>query len=515
MMRFIKDPFNRRVMALTLAYWAFSAYFDGFGVFYQFTQTHENYHIDQIATILALIALTLPVYVIRSNRALVRAVAQRSAAEEEASQIAQRDPLTGLHNRRFMSLLIDRHSDLSWGQTRGIDVSVLLLDLDRFKPINDLRGHHAGDMLLQVVAERLIDLCQDGQEVVRLGGDEFAILMEGGGAMKGAGSLARSVISAMEMPFEFPGWRARISCSIGIANWREGMDGDDLLRHADQAMYKAKALGRGGFVHYDDGLGAKLREQAQIESDLRQAVVDAAIVPHFQPIFDIKSGQIAAFEVLARWPGHEGGPIGPDIFIPIAEDLGLMDRLSDMLLDGAVRALLTWDTDAVLSFNLSPSQFANTELPRRIGHILARHGLPARRLEIEITERAVMRDMDQARAVIGEMVAMGIRIALDDFGTGTSSLSSLMQLPINRIKIDRSFITDVDKAGQNAKIVAGVLALAHSLSLEVTAEGIEHEAELEFLKAQNCGMGQGFLLCRPVSGDLVQHMLEMRIRQAG
>ncbi|NDV01420.1 putative bifunctional diguanylate cyclase/phosphodiesterase [Pseudoroseicyclus tamaricis] len=511
--KFFREPFNLAVVAAGLALYYLSHRFDAFDAFYDATRAYELYELDELANVVFIAGVLAPVILIRFNNQLRKALHKRAEAEAEASRIALHDPLTGLHNRRYLNVAISELGKDGWATEENVGMTVLLIDLDRFKPINDLRGHHAGDQLLRAVSERLQGLCSEEDELMRMGGDEFAILVRSSD-QRAAATMAQKTLNAIARPFDFGGWTAHISCSIGLAKWQEGLTGSELLRHADQAMYKAKANGRDNIVHYDQELGEQLRETAQLQADLKDAVEQAAIVPYFQPIYDIRTGEIRAFEVLARWRHDTRGFVPPDLFIPLAEDLGLIDRLSETLLDESVRELLDWPTEAGLSFNISPTQFSNSDLARRIATILRRHRFPGRRLEIEITERAVLRDINQARNVIAELAAMGVKIALDDFGTGTSSLSTLTQLPISRIKIDRSFVTDIATASQNSKIVSGVLALAQSLSLNVTAEGIEHEEELIFLREHDCDCGQGYYLCRPVPASEILKLFDVPKAQA-
>ncbi|MGZ9811697.1 putative bifunctional diguanylate cyclase/phosphodiesterase [Pseudoroseicyclus sp. H15] len=510
--KFFRSPFNLGMVLLGLALFVLFHLTDAFEAVYRGTRDYEAYQVDELLNIILIFGLIAPIVLVRTINRLRRALHRRAEAEAEASRIAHHDPLTGLHNRRYLNLAIAALGQNGWATQEQASMTVLLIDLDRFKPINDLRGHHAGDLLLRLVAERLLALSGGEHEVMRMGGDEFAILVRDD-SPRAAAHMAQRVLSAISRPFQIEDWTVHISCSIGIARWQEGLTGPELLRNADQAMYKAKANGRDNVVHYDLELGEQLRETAQLQTDLKAAVAAQDIVPFFQPIYSIETGEIRAFEVLARWRHERRGYVSPDIFVPMADDLGLIDRLSESLLEQACSELLKLPTEASLSFNISPSQFSNADLACRIGSILRRHRFPGRRLEIEITERAVLRDLSKARSVIAEMAAMGVTIAMDDFGTGTSSLSTLTQLPISRIKIDRSFVTDISRSAntQNAKIVSGVLALAKSLSLAVTAEGIEQEEELQFLREHGCDCAQGFYLCRPVPACEISSLLSAPI----
>ena len=471
------------------------------------SRAHEHWQLDEVFSFMILASLVLPAVLLGRTRALLRAQHRTAEAQAEAQRIAVHDPLTGLPNRRLLQLHVERvEANARAGEESAM--TVLLLDLDRFKPVNDLRGHAAGDLLLCEAARRLRRVAPQDALVARLGGDEFVLAVGGAEAADHGAGLARRIHAAMTEVFDFGDWSVSLSCSIGIADWAPGMSPSELLRHADQAMYRAKALGRGGHAHYDEALGETLRERAALEQDLRRAIADGtAITPYFQPIYDITGRSLRAFEVLARWKDPQRGFVPPDRFIPMAEEIGLIDALSELVLDRACTALAAWPTELPISFNLSPRQFGDIRLPDRILSILERHGIPGSRLEIEITERAVLADLDVARSIIWDLAAAGVRISLDDFGTGMSSLAILTQLPIDSLKIDRSFIAGVDQLPHKGKIVIGVLALAESLGLKVTAEGIERNEELDFLTQRNCELGQGFLLGRPQPADGIAALL--------
>jgi diguanylate cyclase (GGDEF)-like protein len=478
-----------------------------FDLLYIFSRSHEAWEMDEVFSFMILLSLLVPILLLRSNRTLAQAHRGTLEAKAEAQRIAFHDPLTGLPNRR----LFHRHvAEVEARAQAGEEpiLTVLLLDLDRFKPVNDLRGHQAGDALLCETAQRLRRVAPPDALVARLGGDEFVLAVGGAAAEDHGVALARRVNAALSATFEFGDWSAALSCSIGIADWTPGMLPSDLLRHADQAMYRAKAMGRGSHAHYDEALGEALRERAALEQDLRRALAEkTAVTPYFQPIYDITGRSLRAFEVLARWSDPVRGFVPPDQFIPMAEEIGLIDPLSELVLDQACAALAAWPTQLPISFNLSPRQFGDMTLPGRLLAILERHGIPGHRLEIEITERAVLADLDIARAIVWELAAAGVRISLDDFGTGMSSLAILTQLPIDSLKIDRSFIAGVDHLPHKGKIVMGVLALAESLGLQVTAEGIERDEELDFLTERNCALGQGYLLGRPQPADGIARLL--------
>ena len=400
LVRFIASWFNAALLLGAGAVFLLASHFEMQERLHEFSRAHEEWELDEIMSLLMVIAITVPIFLVRWNRLLAQAHRQTAAAEAEAQQIALHDPLTGLANRRSLHQHVERLGAQSCDDKSRM--AVLLLDLDRFKPVNDLRGHQAGDLLLCEVAHRLRRSCPGAMLIARLGGDEFLVLLKGKKADDDSSRVARQILAALAEPFEFDGWSATISCSIGISAWNYGTSSADLLRQADQAMYRAKQAGRATYTHYDDVLGEELRERAALEEDLRRAIETGAIIPFFQPIYDVEKRQIRSLEVLARWPDPVRGYVRADVFVALAEELGLIDRLSDLVLDKACAAAASWPTELPISFNLSPRQFGDLGLPGRILKILGRYGLPGSRLEVEITEHAVLADMDVARQIIGE-----------------------------------------------------------------------------------------------------------------
>nr|WP_156363032.1 EAL domain-containing protein [Rubellimicrobium mesophilum] len=488
MRRLLHTAWNVKGLGLvigTAASIAVGVWFDIFDWLHRLDRSHPYWGLDDVFSVLMILSLLVPFVLLRVNLTLARAHHRTVEAQAETQRIAFHDPLTGLPNRR----LFQRHVEEAEGRAKAGEepaMTVLLLDLDRFKPVNDLRGHAAGDLLLCEAAKRLRRLAPEDALVARLGGDEFVLAVGGPDAEDHGATLARRVNAAMAEAFDFGDWSASMSCSVGIADWAPGMSPSDLLRHADQAMYRAKALGRGGHAHYDDALGEALRERAALEQDLRRALArGTAITPYFQPIYDITGRSLRAFEVLARWSDPVRGFVPPDHFIPVAEEIGLIDPLSELVLDRACAALAAWPTELPISFNLSPRQFGDMGLPGRILSILERHGIPGSRLEIEITERAVLADLDVARAIVWELAAAGVRISLDDFGTGMSSLAILTQLPIDSLKIDRCTISPHRRAlhehlvclevGSGRCIIPFHFVAANLMLPDGTDVGITHE----------------------------------------
>ncbi|WP_068313808.1 putative bifunctional diguanylate cyclase/phosphodiesterase [Aliiruegeria sabulilitoris] len=493
-------------VVLLVAGWFVAGQIEMFEMVYDFSRAHEAWDIDEIFSFMILLGLALPVILTVSNSKLRKSLLARQKAEERAQHIARHDPLTGLHNRRAMSEIMRER--IREAESGGNALSILLMDLDRFKPINDLRGHDVGDQILQEVSTRLKSVCQWGQVPVRLGGDEFAVAIPENENFDAATGLARRILSALRTKFQVGEGEITLGTSIGIAVWSPGLDEDQLFRHADQAMYRAKREGRGRLNFFDDDLGERLREEAELEVELTLAIEAEEIVPYFQPIVDISDRRLVGFEVLARWSHPRLGQVPPSRFIALAEDTGQINAISWLILRQACNTARDWPEELSISFNLSPRQFRDTELAETISSVLRSTSFPAERLEIEITESAVIEDLGYARETIERLRWLGIRISLDDFGTGFSSLATLSRLPFDKLKIDRSFVTQVTKDAQKAKIVAGIISLADSLELSVTAEGIETEETYELLADLNCKLGQGFLFERPLPGAEISELLK-------
>ncbi len=429
--------------------------------------------------------------------------AETRAAQQQASLLARHDALTGLPNRRVFAAELD--AALARARDGTAACAVMLIDLDRFKPVNDVRGHAAGDRVLCEVARRLEAVEGGRKSVARLGGDEFAVILEGPDAVSLdvlAAAVARGVLDAVREPIAVGDAVVSIGASIGIARgpW-DGTDADAVLRASDLAMYRAKQDGRDTFRFFEPRMDSERREQARLDEDLRTTVRAGRIVPHYQPLVSLVSGKLRGFEVLSRWTHPEHGAVPPDRFIGMAERLGLMPDLTASVLRQACRDARHWGDDVRLAVNVSPSQLADRQFPLRTLAILSEERFAPARLEIEITESALVGDVALAREIIATLQSLGITVALDDFGTGYSSLSHLRHMRFDTLKIDRSFVQSVTTDGESAKIVDAVLSLADSMGMTVVAEGIEDEAALRYLTARGCAYGQGFFFGRPVSAQ--------------
>ncbi len=461
--------------------------------------------LDEIANAFAIATVGLAVILYARSRRLAREVQRRIQAELEASMLARHDPLTGIANRRLFDEELGRC--LSRAARSKQTFAVLLVDLNRFKAVNDIHGHRAGDKLLVAVADRLKQLTRRADILARFGGDEFAFALCGA-EKELAQRFANRLHAALEEPFDLGGVTAEIGASIGIALYPEDAgDAEVLIQRADMAMYRAKAGVTVGYAFFDAAIDAAVRRRAELEVDLRRAIGTNAIVPYYQPLVDLAHGGTFGFEVLARWQHPSRGMLEPAEFIPLAEDLRLIGELSLGLLRRAVRDAAEWDKNLVLSINLAPAQFQDRRLAEKIFGVLDAAGFPPSRLEVELTETALVTDIEAAREAIEVLKGAGVRVAIDDFGKGYSSLYYLRELPFDVVKIDHSFVGTDRTNPQSAKIVAAVISLGEAMGLTTVAEGIEDMADADWLKAQGCAVGQGFLYSGPVPAAEVPGLL--------
>ena len=421
-----------------------------------------------------------------------REVARRIAAERHARELAMQDALTGLPNRRqFDSEL---KAAVGAPPRAGGAHAVFMLDLNDFKAVNDVFGHAVGDEVLIHVAGRLKEAVRDGDLVARLGGDEFAVLALHLPGAEEAASIALRVIRELDRSIATGQTDHQIGVGIGIALIpQDGAADRDILRKADIALYRAKAERVSALRFFEQEMDTRVRERDFVERELRAAIKSHAIVPYYQPLVDLKSGAVIGFEALARWVHPVLGQVEPERFIAVAEDCGLIRQLSDQLLRRACRDAREWPNSVTLSFNISPVQLKDPAFGLRILSILAEAGLAPGRLEIELTESAVVRDLEAARDVLGSLRSAGVRIALDDFGTGYSSLYHLRNFEIDKIKIDRSFVESMQRDPKMAALVRALLGLGSGLGLTLTAEGVEQSGQAAALMQDGCQQAQGFL----------------------
>lgn len=429
--------------------------------------------------------------------AVIEDVTERKKAEQRIAFLAHHDALTGLANR---AALIQKIEEAAARQRRLAEpFTVLLLDLDRFKQVNDTLGHPAGDALLIEMATRLKSLLRETDVLARLGGDEFAVIQAGeSNQREAAKSLAERIIEILRQPFAIDGGNISIGTSIGIALAVERDTGsDDLLKMADLALYRAKSTGRNGYCFFDREMSEVASARQEIESDLRRAVQRNELELHYQPIVDSKTRKICSAEALVRWRHPAKGLIYPDLFIPLAEETGLITQIGDWVLRAACLEAATWPATVKVAVNLSLVQFRKTDLPGVVTRVLADTGLPPERLELEITETALIESAAECLPALRQFKAMGITIVLDDFGTGYSSLSQLAMFPFDRIKIDKSFTQNLTKRSECAAIISATLTLAQSLDIATTAEGVETVDQYRLLRLAGVTSLQGYLFKRP------------------
>jgi diguanylate cyclase (GGDEF)-like protein len=439
-------------------------------------------------------------------------VTKRCEAEAHVARLASEDPLTGLPNRRVFRSALDqisrRQRPAAADAANGIGFAVLFLDLDRFKVVNDTLGHRVGDLLLQEVAKRLQQPLRENDVLARLGGDEFAIVVPSVVTRGELEALATELVDAVVAPYEIIGHQIRSSVSIGIAvGPQDGENAEDLLMAADLALYAVKAGNRGTYAFYQSSMNKELNDRRQIELDLRDAIEGNQLELYYQPIINLRRNAISGFEALARWRHKVKGMVPPALFIPVAEDSGLIVPLGEWALAQACRQAMQWPDDLKISVNLSPVQFAAPNLVEMIERTLAETGLAPHRLELEITERIFMANSEHMLAMLRRLKSIGIRIAMDDFGTGYSSLSYLRSFPFDKIKIDRAFVSDLAERNEHVVIVQAVVSIARALGMTTTAEGVETEGQHRFLAALGCDEVQGYLFSAPVAADKLPELL--------
>ena len=427
---------------------------------------------------------------------VVRDLRERQAAKARIAYMAHHDPLTGLPNR---ALLNDRlRQALARSRRTGDKVAVMCLDLDRFKAVNDVYGHSAGDEVLRKVTSTLQSVTREEDTIARLGGDEFVILQTEVAQPEGARALASRLIDAFEVTFGPGSGNPSVGVSIGIAlSSDEDKDADTILGHGDTALYRAKNEGRGTWRFFEAGMDQALRERRLLEQELRTAISDEQFYLDYQPQVAAESEEIIGFEALLRWQHPSRGVIQPEDFIPIAEESGLIAQLGLWVLREAATEAASWQQPLRIAVNVSPMQFYQADLAQKVEALLAETGLPPNRLELEITETALLRDRDVVLKVLHHLKAIGVHIAMDDFGTGYSSLSNLQCFPFDKIKIDKSFIATLDSDPAAMSIIRAVIGLGRGFSLPIVAEGVETERQRELLRQEMCTELQGFLFGHP------------------
>jgi diguanylate cyclase (GGDEF)-like protein len=437
-------------------------------------------------------------------------ITEQRQQEARIQHLARHDGLTELPNRvQFLEEMAAAEAAIERGET----AAVLYIDLDRFKSINDTLGHAIGDKLLKQASVRLWGTTRETDLLARLGGDEFSLLLRPIERPSDAAVIAERMVEAMTTPFAIDGHQITIGASIGIAIApQDGETTDVLMKNADLALYRAKSEGRSTYHFFEKDMDGAIQKRRTIESGLRSALALGELRLVYQPLVGLRENRVTGLEALLRWQ-HGGEAIPPAEFIPVAEETGLIVPIGEWVLREACAAAVQWPTNARVAVNLSPVQFKNKRLFETIHAILMETGLPPARLELEITESLLLAEDEHTLDTLHRLRAIGVRISMDDFGTGYSSLSYLRAFPFDKIKIDRSFMRDLDSRGDSLAIIKAVIGLGHSLGMSTTAEGVETEEQLRAVREQGCNEVQGFLLAPPLEADEVQSLLAAEIAQ--
>ena len=485
--------------------YAFSDFYDLPPKLFQLGTDYAEWDLDDAIFVIFFMSIGFAIFSYRRVKELSIEMKARRVAELEAKKLARHDPLTGLPNRRFFvetlgEVLLTTNSD-----SRS---AVLMLDLDGFKSINDGYGHAVGDQALIEFAQRISAVMRAGAVFVRIGGDEFAVIVPNIKSLDDLTALARRIVTAVAEPILIGQISTSVGVGIGIAIApSDGMNPEIMVQRADRALYRAKAEGRSCIRFFEPDMDAHVERRVAIETELRAAVAAKTIVPYYQPLVAFEGRRVVGFEALARWKSDKFGWVAPDLFIKVAEEIGIISELGDQLLRQACLDARAWPPELTLAFNISAVQLRDPTIGLRVLAILAETGFSPRRLELEITETALVDNIKIAQAVTGQLRQAGVRIALDDFGTGYATLSQLLSLKLDRIKIDRSFVDRLGKDKESTTIVRAVLGLASGFNLETTAEGIENDEQLASLRADGCLEGQGYLFGKAVPANEVINVL--------
>ena len=467
-----------------------------------------------IAINMLLVAVAMVVILLivsRDFEKMVNSQIERQRLSDENSRLAAQDSLTGLPNRReFFQRLEHR---LRQTETFGTPLAVGVIDLDGFKPINDLYGHAVGDRVLRTVSERLQDVASENMFVARLGGDEFGVILSGATDVAAVHTAGEQICATLRIPYSMPGIVANVSASLGFALSPEaGRTAEMLYERADYALYHAKQNRRGHPVMFSAGHEAEMRSHSLVDQCLRTANLDAELSLDFQPLFDVEQDRVIAFEALARWQSPQLGRVSPAVFIAVAERTDFINNLTRTLLRKALDAACTWPEGIQVSFNLSTRDLISTESILHIINIVNSSGFDPRRIDFEVTETALMADFDQVQQSIAALKALGSRISLDDFGTGYSSLSYVHRLPLDKIKIDRSFVTGIETEKPSRDIVKAVVGLCRDLKINCVVEGMETEGQADVLRGLGCNAMQGYFFGKPMPENAVLAFLAERSR---
>ena len=461
-----------------------------------------------------LLNIALIIFGWRRYRELTREIEERRRAEARAQMLAATDPLTQCLNRRSM---LEATEELrSRAAVRGEAVAYCMMDLDNFKQINDMHGHPVGDAVLVMLCERVRGILPRDARLARLGGDEFAFVMPyPAGHADRVDDLVIRLFESLAQPFRLPTITVELTLSVGLSADHDAdgtiglvVDAGTLMQRADMALYHAKKQGRNRYFWFESSMESEMRFRNQLETGIRRGLARGEFVPFYEQQVDVESGALVGFEMLARWRSPQLGVISPDIFVPIAEEIGLINEMSERLMEQAFADAREWDDSLTLSINISPVQLRDPWFAQRLLKKLVATGFPPQRLEIEITESCLHENIGLVRSMIMSLRNQGVQISLDDFGTGYSSLEQLRNLPFDRIKIDRSFVSELREPGSRSRIVEAIISLGRGLDLPLTAEGVEDEQILQALKSMGRLKAQGYLYGLPEDAEAVRARLK-------
>lgn len=468
-----------------------------------------------------LLNIALIIFGWRRYRELTREIEERRRAEARAQMLAATDPLTQCLNRRSM---LEATEELrSRAAVRGEAVAYCMMDLDNFKQINDMHGHPVGDAVLVMLAERVRAILPRDARLSRLGGDEFAFVMPyPAGHADRVDDLVIRLFESLAQPFRLPTITVELTLSVGLSADHDAdgtiglvVDAGTLMQRADMALYHAKKQGRNRYFWFEPSMESEMRFRNQLETGIRRGLARGEFVPYYEQQVDVESGALVGFEMLARWRSPQLGVISPDIFVPIAEEIGLINEMSERLMEQAFADAREWDDSLTLSINISPVQLRDPWFAQRLLKKLVATGFPPQRLEIEITESCLHENIGLVRSMIMSLRNQGVQISLDDFGTGYSSLEQLRNLPFDRIKIDRSFVSELREPGSRSRIVEAIISLGRGLDLPLTAEGVEDEQILQALKSMGRLKAQGYLYGLPEDAEAVRARLKVAGKLTG
>jgi diguanylate cyclase (GGDEF)-like protein len=440
-------------------------------------------------------------------------ISERKEHESQLARLANEDSLTGLPNRHWFLNFVP--AALAQAQHGDHGAALLFIDLDEFKQVNDSHGHAVGDRLLKMAAERLMSQLRPGDSVARFGGDEFVVLLSPFDSDQQVAIVAARIVDAFGKPFPIADEQHMIGASVGIAVYpRDGLDAATLIRHGDIAMYAGKAEGKGQYRFFDPAQSNILKTRTQLRQRLLEAIDKRQFVLHYQPRVDTRTGELLSMEALLRWEHPQLGMIRPDEFIPLAESSGLIVPIGAIVIDQACAQLAAWRAHGAVpvpvSINVSPKQFLRGSVQRELEDALARHAVPAGLLEVEITESAMMGDQAEILAELAAIRALGVKLHVDDFGTGYSSLSQLQRMKMDVLKVDRSFTAELGRSREGTVFFQAIVSMAHALGMEVVAEGVENEEQLQILRALKCNEVQGYFVARPLPAAGIAPLLEQR-----